>query len=156
MTTKTLATAIALGLMAAALTLLNTDEACARELRIAQATAAIQGPDCAMPAPACAPVCGPAACLPTITYQHHGCRKVCCGCEPPIETALEVKDPCDCSCAGVIIPICLPACCTGVPEVTSRCGMFGRGVVRYDYCCGFSIKIVFRHTGDIVVHYIGG
>jgi hypothetical protein len=28
-------------------------------------------------------------------------------------------------------------------------------VVRYDYCCGLSIKIVFRNCGDIVVTYIG-
>jgi hypothetical protein len=105
------------------------------------------------PAPAPAPACAP--CAPTITYLHHGC-KVCCGCTPPIETALEVKDPSGCSCAPVIIPVCLPSCCTDVPQVTCHCGLLGRGVVRYDYCCGLTIKIVFRHTGDIVVHYIHG
>ena len=113
-------------------------------------------------APACAPSCAapaPACCAPTITY-HHVCvhRVRCCGCQPPIETVLSVKDPgaCKpCTAPPVCIPVCLPACCTGEPAVSGHVGLCGRGVVRYDYCCGLSIKIVFRNCGDIVVTYIG-
>ena len=59
-------------------------------------------PDCTTPVPSC--------CKPIIIYRHVGCHNVCCGCQAPIETILEVKDPC--SCATASIPVCLPACCT--------------------------------------------
>ncbi|HEX4145073.1 MAG TPA: hypothetical protein VHY91_16320 [Pirellulales bacterium] len=114
--------------------------------------------DCGAPAPSCAAL-APACCAPTISYNHVCVHRVrCCGCQPPIETALCVKDPgaCNpCTAAPVIIPVCLPACCTGEPTVSGRVGLCGRGIVRYDYCCGLSIKIVFRNCGDIAVTYIG-
>ncbi len=115
-------------------------------------------PGCAAPAPSCATP-APACCAPTITYNHIFVHRVCCcGCKPPIETVLSVKDPgaCNpCTVAPVDIPVCLPACCTGEPTVSCRVGLCGRGVVRYDYCCGLSIKIIFRNCGDIAVTYIG-
>ncbi len=114
--------------------------------------AAVLGADCA--SPVCDPACAPGPCCqPTITYVHHGC-KVCCGCQPPIETSLAVQIPCGCTCMTVNVPVCLPGCCTGTPQVNSHWGPLGRGVVRYDYCCGVSVKIIVRCTGDIVVHYI--
>jgi hypothetical protein len=97
---------------------------------------------------ACAP------CAPCITYVHHGCVPCCCRCQPPIQTALEVKIPCGCTCTTTLIPVCLPACCTGTPSVTCHWGLLGRGVIRYDYCCGVSVKIIVRRCGDFVVHYI--
>ena len=113
-------------------------------------------PSCAAPAPACAAP-APACCEPTITYNHIFVHRVCCcGCKPPIETVLCVKDPSACCTAPpVAIPVCLPACCTGQPMISGHVGLCGRGVVRYDYCCGLSIKIVFRNCGDITVTYIG-
>ena len=120
------------------------------------ATAAA-APDCGTPAPvtpSCAP---PVCCGPTITYNHVCIRRVCCcKCDPPIETILVVKDPSCCTACPVDIPVCLPSCCTGEPTVNCWNGLFGRGVVRYDYCCGLSIKIIFRLNGDIAVTYIGG
>lgn len=93
---------------------------------------------------------------PCIVYRHHGrCRKACCTCDPPIQTVLLVKNPADCRCCYVEVPVCIPACCTQPPCVDSRCGLFGRGIVDYEYCCGFRIRVIFRRCGDVVVHYFG-
>jgi len=92
-------------------------------------------------------------CTPCITYRNRGCLDVCCGCEPPIQTVLLVKDPVTCCC--IEVPICLPPCCTDAPKVCGREGLFGRGIVDYDWCCGFSVKVTFRARGDIVVTYVG-
>lgn len=51
------------------------------------------------------------------------------------------------------IPLCLPACCTGEPQVRSYCGLFGRGVVVYYYECGLEIEVKFRLRGDVEVEY---
>lgn len=51
------------------------------------------------------------------------------------------------------IPMCLPACCTGEPKVSSYCGLFGRGVVVYCYECGLEIEVKFRLRGDVEVEY---
>jgi hypothetical protein len=90
---------------------------------------------------------------PCITYRGQRALNVCCGCEPPIKTVLLVKDPVTCCC--VEVPICLPACCTDVPEVCAREGLLGRGIVTHDWCCGFSVKVMFRARGDVVVTYSG-
>ena len=94
-----------------------------------------------------------AACCPEpcITYRQRGrCRKVCCGCDPPIKTTLKVNDPCCCK-TCYDIPICLPACCKGEPCVKDRCGTLCKGVVVYKWCCGFKVKVVIKKCGDIVV-----
>jgi hypothetical protein len=51
------------------------------------------------------------------------------------------------------IPMCLPACCVGEPQVTSYCGLFGRGVVKYCYECGLEVEVKFRLRGDVEVEY---
>jgi hypothetical protein len=94
-----------------------------------------------------------AACQPCIIYRNRGCLDVCCGCEAPIETVLLVKDPVTCCC--VEVPICLPPCCVDEPKVCGREGLFGRGIVDYEWCCGFAVKVTFRARGDIVVTYVG-
>jgi hypothetical protein len=123
--------------------------------RVLEAKTKSVAADCG--APVCGePACGAAAndcCEPEIIYRHVGCHKACCGCEAPIKSVLVVKDPCSCDCAS--IPVCLPGCCTDMPEVCAHPGLFGRGVVTYDYCCGVRIKVVFRNCGDIVVTYYG-
>jgi hypothetical protein len=54
------------------------------------------------------------------------------------------------------IPLCIPACCTGEPIVSSGQGIFGRGVVEYCWACGFRAEIKFRHVlGDVKVEYEG-
>lgn len=95
--------------------------------------------------------CAPkAACCPDpcIVYRHCG-PKLCCTCDPPKEIVLKVEDPCT-GCV-VDVPICLPACCKGEPEVCYGTGLFCRDVVTYDWCCGFSVKVVFRKRGDLLV-----
>ncbi len=96
---------------------------------------------------------------PCITYRHHKKRRsVCCNsCDPPIKTELLVKAPTGCceSCY-VKVPVCIPACCTDAPKVCYTSGFLGRCVAEYTYCCGFTIRVSFRHRGDVVVHYYGG
>ncbi|MEW4451881.1 hypothetical protein AB1L30_04260 [Bremerella sp. JC817] len=93
---------------------------------------------------------------PCFTYKNHrlftkkACPFDCC---PPTEAILQVVDP-RCNCF-VDVPVCLPSCCTGVPCIDSRCGMFNRGIVEYEWCCGFKIKMVFKKCGNVDVHYYG-
>ena len=107
---------------------------------------AVVEPGCSAPAPKCCP-------QPCIKYVNRGCLKVCCGCEAPVKTTITVVNPC--TCCPVEIPVCLPACCKGCPEITSRCGLLCRGVVHYDWCCGFSVTVRFDRCGDAVVIYRG-
>jgi hypothetical protein len=53
------------------------------------------------------------------------------------------------------IPLCIPACVTGEPRVSSYCGLFGRGVVEYCWPNGFEAKVKFRNIGDVRVDYEG-
>jgi hypothetical protein len=157
-------TKLSIALAALAVLAFLTGSADAAKAKTAAATIAASmnlstGPDCAAPAPVpCAPVpCAPvscAPCAPTITYVHHGRLPCGCCCTTPIQTALEVKIPCGCTCTTTLIPVCLPSCCTGTPQVTCHWGPLGRGVVRYDYCCGVSVKIIVQRCGNFVVHYI--
>jgi hypothetical protein len=118
-----------------------------------QLASLLTGGGCAEAVPACpAPTCCPQPC---ITYRHAlFCRKVCCDCcGPNVQTVLKVKDPC--TCCTVDVPVCLPPCCKGEPEVCSWCGAFGRTNVSYDYCCGVSVVVTFKRCGDILVTYRG-
>jgi hypothetical protein len=75
---------------------------------------------------------------------------LCCGCcDPPVQTILKVKDPC--TCCEVEVPVCLPACCKGEPTVCCGVGFLGRDVVAYEWCCGFSVRVAFKHSGDLIV-----
>ena len=88
---------------------------------------------------------------PTIAYRERGrCRKMCCDCEPPIETALSVEQPRCCD-SFVEVPICLPGCCKSAPSVECRKGLFCNGVVTYRWNCGFKVIVVFKKSGDIIV-----
>lgn len=72
------------------------------------------------------------------------------GC-PMVQLTMVTQNPAD-RCLYEI-PLCLPACCTGEPQVTSRCGLLGRGVVEYCYECGLEVKVIFRLRGDVEVTY---
>jgi len=128
-------------------------------------------PGCSAFEPACAiePACGSAddcfveSCCPTnpcIKYRHrraHHChrRDACASCcpQPTFETVLTACSP-ETGCA-VDVPVCLPACCEGCPCQTSRCTVFGKGAVRFDYACGCSVHVRFQHNGDVLVTYAG-
>lgn len=124
-----------------------------------------QPPAAEVPASSAAPLAGPAmldpnaplvgtCCTPAcVSYRHCGRRCVSC-CEPPVETVLSVNSPC--SCCPVCIPVCLPACClTCEPAVNCRHGLFAKGIVTYDYACGVSVTVRFKHSGEILVTYRG-
>jgi len=105
--------------------------------------------DCAKPEPSCctpAPVCCDEPC---IKYHHRG-PKLCCGnCSPPKEIVLKVKNPC--TGCETDVPVCMPACCEGEPKVCEGTGFLGRDIVEYEWCCGFSVRVAFKHGGDLVV-----
>jgi hypothetical protein len=73
------------------------------------------------------------------------------GGSPFVELSMVTQNPAD----GCLyeIPMCLPACCTGEPKMTSYCGLFGRGVVKYCYECGLEVEVKFRLRGDVEVEY---
>ena len=94
--------------------------------------------------------CGAEPCCPKpcITYRHRG-PKLCCTCEAPTKTVLKLKDPC--TCCEVEVPVCLPACCKGEPTICWTSGAFCRDVAIYEWCCGFSVRVTFKHCGDLIV-----
>ncbi len=110
--------------------------------RLTNLTSASAGSDCCTPEPVCCP-------KPCITYRHHG-PKLCCGCcEPGVDTALTVKNPC--TGCETEITFCKPACCTGEPTVCPGTGLFGRDVIEYEWCCGYRVRVAFKHCGDLLV-----
>jgi hypothetical protein len=74
-------------------------------------------------------------------------------CNPTVNLVMVTQNPAD-HCLYEI-PLCVPACCTGEPIVSSRCGLFGRGVVEYCWPCGFRAIVKFRNIGDVRVDYEG-
>ena len=108
-------------------------------------------PDCRGPEP---PV--PCCYDPCFRYKNHRllARKACpCDCGPPAEMILQAVDP-RFNCF-VDVPICIPVCCIDMPKVDSRRGIFNRGIVEYEWCCGFRVKLVFKQGGNVDVHYYG-
>ncbi|MEX0819736.1 MAG: hypothetical protein WD070_09075 [Pirellulaceae bacterium] len=85
--------------------------------------------------------------------QHRPHRKTCCDCGPSYETFLTVIDPK--TCCAIDVPVCLPACCAGYPQSSGRDGLFGRGITKFSWHCGYSVRIVVGHRGDVTVHYYG-
>jgi hypothetical protein len=71
-----------------------------------------------------------------------------------VQLVMVTQDPSDGCCYE--IPLCIPACCTGEPKVSSGRGLLGRGVVEYCWSCGFRAIVKFRHIrGDVRVDYEG-
>lgn len=85
--------------------------------------------------------------------QHCPLRRSCCGCGSSYQTTLTVIDPR--TCCPIAVPVCLPSCCTGQPSGGGRNGLFGRGITNYSWCCGYTVRIVVSHHGDVTVHYYG-
>jgi hypothetical protein len=80
----------------------------------------------------------------------HRARRLFGG-SPFVELTMVAQNPAD----GCFyeIPLCLPACCSGEPKMTSYCGLMGRGVVVYCYECGLEIEVKFHLRGDVEVEY---
>lgn len=134
---------------------------CAEPSCMAEPTCCAPEPTCCMAEPTCCapePTCCAEPCCPQepcITYRHRGCHRKhdsCCGPEPTYETVLNVTSPE--TCCSVCVPVCLPCCCEGCPAEKARCTVFGKGQVRYDWCCGVSVIVRFKKCGDIVVTYV--
>ena len=114
----------------------------AQPATFANAESVTPEPVCGAPEPYCCP-------LPCIRYRHRG-PKLCCGpCKPGKTIVLTVINPC--TCCEVEVPVCLPACCEGEPTVCTGKGFLCRDIVEYQWCCGFYVRVAFRHCGDLVV-----
>lgn len=85
-------------------------------------------------------------------HNHRKLRKRCCGYCTPIKTIVAVPDPSRCGCAAEVC-ITIPSCCTGAPCVTSKVGLFGRGIVIYKWPTGQMVQVIFKkHTPHVMVH----
>ena len=90
---------------------------------------------------------------PRIVYRQHPLhRDPALACQPKHDVVVQVEDPI--RCCLVDVPLCLPVCCDQATMQAGK-GFLGRGVVCYDWACGVRVKIVFRHHGDVLVHYYG-
>lgn len=85
-------------------------------------------------------------CCGKVCYAN-GPRKSCAS----YTTVLLVCHPC----TGCKMPVevCLPACCTGEPDIRCRRTVFGCGQTKYTWCCGYGVVLRFKKCGDVVVHY---
>jgi hypothetical protein len=88
---------------------------------------------------------------PPIDYDtHHDARKMLRAGQ--LNIVVLTKDPSE----GCFyqIPLTVPSCCAGEPRVSGGRGLLGRGIVEYEWPCGFKAKIKFRHVlGDVKVDY---
>lgn len=109
-------------------------------------------PDCCAPVPVS---CCQSPCYrPCVKYVDRSCCRTCCDpCQAPIKQTLTYCDPC--TGCKMAVDVCIPACCTGCPQVSSRCTIIGCGAVTYQWCCGFSATLRFARSGDVTVIYRG-
>jgi len=84
----------------------------------------------------------------TASYKQVPC---CDPCLPPIKQRLTFCHPC--TGCKVSVDVCIPGECTDCPLVTCRNTLFGSGLVRYDWCCGYSVIIRFTAHGGVRVIY---
>lgn len=87
-----------------------------------------------------------------VTYRSHRRRRSCCGYCTPTQMIVPVADPVRCGCAAEVC-ITVPSCCTGAPHVTSKVGLFGRGIVIYKWPNGQMVQVIFKkHVPEVMVH----
>lgn len=87
----------------------------------------------------------PCSCERCIIYKH--LRPRCEPCGPRYETVLFAKDPC--TCCDVQVPVCLPTCCTGEPQICCK----GLRVTEYTWCTGYKVRVIVAGNGKVIVHY---
>lgn len=95
----------------------------------------------------------PAACCepPKIKYWNHPLlAHAYCGCECKETYTTRLSVPCQC--CPVTVKVCIPRCCVGAPSCETHRDLLGRKTYVYCWPCGYSVKIVDRHTGTLVVH----
>ena len=95
--------------------------------------------------------------LPVTNHiMHVGARRFARCHRGMMHAKLEVTNPADCDGCYYWVSAKVPACCEGEPSRSGRVGILGRGVVEYRWSCGWTVKVVFRSRGDVVVHYMAG
>jgi hypothetical protein len=78
-------------------------------------------------------------------------RRDCCPPPPPKTVILEVCHPC--THCTLQIPVCIPACCDGVPKVCFERTLIGHGKTVFEWCCGHRVVIRYHHDGYRVVQH---
>jgi hypothetical protein len=111
-----------------------------------------------MPAPQGAPPANSAPLdvrpAPPIEYDTDGDARDMYRASGQIELVMITQNPAD-GCYYEI-PMCIPGCCVGEPKVSAGRGIFGRGIVKYCWECGFNAEVKFRQIlGDVKVEYEG-
>jgi hypothetical protein len=91
----------------------------------------------------------PVCCEREISYKHHHPRREPCGARH--EAVLLVKE--SCTCCVIDVPVCLPCCCKGEPEVCAHKGVLGRDVTEFTWCSGYRVRVVIDRHGCVTVHY---
>jgi hypothetical protein len=71
-------------------------------------------------------------------------RDDCCPPPPPQKVVLEVCHPC--THCKLEVPVCIPACCQGVPCVRFQNTLIGQGKTVFSWQCGH--EVVVRYTRD--------
>jgi hypothetical protein len=95
--------------------------------------------------------------LPVTNHiMHVGARRFARCHRGMMHAKLEVTNPADCKGCYYWVSAKVPACCEGEPSRSGRVGILGRGVVEYRWSCGWTVKVVFRTRGDVVLHYMAG
>jgi hypothetical protein len=77
--------------------------------------------------------------------QAHNPRRDCCPPPPPVTVILQVCHPCT-NCK-FDIPVCIPACCVGVPKVCFERTLIGSGKTVFEWCCGHRVVVRYHHDG---------
>ena len=53
------------------------------------------------------------------------------------------------ACCYVELPLCLPECCLGEPQVCHK----GLHVVEYSWTSGYKVRVILTKRGKVLVHY---
>ncbi len=88
-----------------------------------------------------------------VSYHRHPKLGCCRSCQRT-KMVLLVVDPACPSCAAEVC-VSLPCCCKSAPCVSSRCGLFGRRIVRYEWPGGYTVRVVFNRFNNVAVHSYG-
>jgi hypothetical protein len=68
-------------------------------------------------------------------------------CGPHHEIVILVKD--NWACCYVEVPMCLPNCCLGEPQMCRK----GLHVVEYSWTSGYKVRVILAKNGKVFVHY---
>lgn len=78
------------------------------------------------------------------SVEAFGHRRSCCE-PPPQKVILQVCHPC--TGCKYEVPVCIPACCTGVPSVCFQNTLIGNGKTVFTWNNGYTVVVRYPHGG---------